>query len=270
MDIINTALYRLTPAQHRYNFISALHKIVGHERMRLLWLPKGTDTTTTTSADRYARTITYDATITARLSALGLGYAVSFNGTSQYGSTPDVDVLSFGDGLNDQAFSILALINITDTAGGRYILAKNATTTGATQQEYMLYVGSTDLAVFLLYDDSAGTAYVGRQKATAVTQSTWILLSATYDGTRNPTGCALYENTTRIDGTSLAAGTYIAMENKTCPVYLGAVVGTAGTAGGFFAGSMAMIALIQGQVQPDDLWGITNLCNWYFNLSLGV
>ncbi len=253
----------------RQFFISQLHVIVGHERMRLLWLPNGSDTTTTTSADRYARTITYDATIAARLSALGMGYAVSFSGSGQYASTPDVDALSFGDGLNDQAFSIFALVNVTNTAAVKQMLSKYDLTTGVTKREWAFFLETAEQGIFTQYDESLA-GRIGRYKNSAVTLGSWVLLSATYDGTRANSSSAVYQNTTKVDDTAYGSGTYAAMENTAGLVYLGASVAAGGTATDVFAGSMAVVGLCSRQLQPDDLWAIVTLCNWYYNLSLAT
>src|SRR3990167_8361400 len=106
--------------QKRDEFIHDFLAIVGD--CRLLWLPRNTETTTSTTVDRNARTITYDATIAARKSPLGSGVAVTFDGTDQEGDTPDTANLSFGDGAADLPFSVLALIKPTEAAAVQTIL----------------------------------------------------------------------------------------------------------------------------------------------------
>src|SRR5688500_10685499 len=99
----------------RAAFIVRLIGILGD--VRLLWLPKAADTTTSITDDPSFRTVTWDATVASRLSSLGRGTSQSFvAASSQYGTTPDTADLSFGDGAADSAFSIIAFANVTDTA----------------------------------------------------------------------------------------------------------------------------------------------------------
>jgi len=256
--------------RERAQFISQFHAICGHERVQLLWLPKGTDTTTSTSEDRGGKVLTWGATIAARLSALGMGYAVSFNGTSQYATTPDVDALSFGDGLNDSPFSVGALCTGPVDAPQRALLSKHEATTGDTKREWVLrYNSTTKYLSFVTADESASGQSVGRFYGTAITASAWRLLTGTCDGTRWITSCAVHENSTRRDDTNTGGGSYVAMENTGSLVYLGAIKGATAITE-YFSGSMALAYVVSRQLQPDDLWALTNLCNWYFNLSLTV
>ena len=107
----------------RAAFLARMSGLLGANQ-RLLYVPNGTDTTTSVESSTVGRTITWDATIAARASALGNGYGQSFNGTTQYGSMPDADDMSFGNGSVDQPVGVLVLANVTDTAASRDFLTK--------------------------------------------------------------------------------------------------------------------------------------------------
>lgn len=248
----------------RAEFISRMSGLLGANQ-RLLYVPNGTDTTTSVESSTVGRTITWDATIAARASALGNGYGQSFNGTTQYGSMPDADDMSFGDGSTDQAFSCLALANVTDTAAGRDILLKWSG--GATLREWAFILTASDTLRLDLFDESTDGA-PNRASDAAITQGSWCLFGATYDGRGGATaadGITLYANGAVIASTATNSGTYTAMENLTIAPAIGAR--NAGTAG-FYAGSLAMVALTQKSPTASEHAQMRSLCRRFFGLPL--
>ncbi len=258
-----TAPVPLTPTEVREQFLGNMLAILGDTR--LLWTPKGSDTTTSLDESLTGRTMTYDATIASRLSALGLGYAVTFNGTSQYASTPDTANLSFGNSTVDQPFSIVALVNVTDTAAARDIITKFA---GATSGEYAFRVAAGDTLVLAVYDDSTDVQPVRTSNA-VITQGSWVLFGATYSaatgGATAANDMTLYQNGVVIASTATNNASYVAMEDTTNVVEIGAAL--AHTAN-FFNGSMALVAVCQNNLDASDHWAIKKLVNDYFGLAL--
>lgn len=250
--------------QKRREFIGNLLDILGD--CRFLWLPNSTDTTTTTDSSLYARTFTYDASIAGKMAVLGSGLSLAFDGTATYASCPDADSLSLGDGLNDSAMSVVALVKPTDTALLRIICAKDNITTGTTLREWQFGISTADLLEWNLFDNSAGVR-IARYYNTALTFATWQLLAGTYDGSRSAAGLKVSRNAVRIDDTDNSSASYVAMENLTSVVYIGAYMSTAAV-DKFFPGSMAFVALTHRQLLPDDEWAIKSLSNAYYGLSL--
>lgn len=248
-------------------FIAKVTTIVGgSDYMRLLWLPRPTDTTTTTSAEKDARVFTHNATIATRMSPLGSGLAITFNGTNNEATVPDADDFSYGDGLNDSPFSIVALVNVTDTAAVRFILGKRADTSGAELREWDFFVDASDRLNMTMHDETAN-ANIRRLGSVAITQGSWQMFTGTYDGTRAPSGIALYANEARIDDTTSTSGSYVAMSNTSTVVRLGSRLGTA-AADVFFSGSMAFVMLVARQLQPDEIYALMAACNSHFDLTL--
>lgn len=256
----------LISAQHTKEFTSKLLAFL--DDCRFLWLPNLADTTTSTDESRHAATITWSESLasfdTARTS-LGSGTAVPFNGTDEEGDTPDNDRLSFGDGLNDEPFSIVALVNLTD-ATSSVILAKFDLTTGSQVREWILSLNSADGPEFLLYDESLN-AQIGRLDTTALTEGSWVLIVATYDGGGSAGGISIYVDAVRVDDTNNSSGAYTSMENTAQEIQLGFQTGASGVVN-FFDGSMALVAVTKKQISPDEVWAIKELCNGYFNLDL--
>lgn len=245
----------------RDDFLADLVKILGD--CRLLWLPKSTDATTSTDESLNGRTITWDATVAARLSALGLGYAQSFSGSGQYGSVADAANLTFSSGGVDQAMSIVALCNVTDTAADRPIISKwNFPTAG----EWLFYVNASDKLQFWALDNSA--VGIGHRESNAVvTMGSWRLFGVSYSGVGGAsvaTGMTLYQDGAVIASTATLIPTYTSMDDTAAVVEIGGTT----THTSVMNGSMALVALVQKNLSAADHWALKRLVNAYFNLSL--
>lgn len=229
---------------------------------RLLWMPRPGDATTALTTETSAgRVVTYDATVAARLSSLGRGYAQTFDGAANYGTTPDTADLSFGNGTTDQAFSIVALANVTDTAASRRLVAKNA----ASNQEWVFGIGGSDLLTLLIGDQSAGVSAF-RLANGAATQGSWRLFGGTYDGTGGATaanGMTLYQDGAVIASVATNDAGYVAMENLAAAVEIGS--DTAHTAN-FMQGSLALVAVCAKALTAADHAAIFAVCRRYFGV----
>lgn len=248
----------------RDQFIAQLLAILGDTR--LLWLPEGTDTTTSTDKSLNENTITWDATVAARLSALGLGYSQSFSGTGQFGAVPDAANLSFGDGSADEPFSVVVLANVTDTAAARGFCGKwNA---AGTQREWFFNIGTGDQLTLNLYDESADVQ-PSRASDGTITQGAVGLFAGVYSaatgGATAANDITLYENGLAVASTASNNASYVAMENGTSPLHVGSRGPSAELP---MNGSMALMALCQKALTASEIWAIKTLCNGYFSLSL--
>lgn len=247
--------------QARREFISALLAITGDTR--LLWLPGYTDTLTTTDASRNARVFTYNESIAAfdiRPSIQGYARVVRFNGTDEEADVPDNDDFSFGDGLTDQAFSVVVLCDPdVNTAAMEFLAKENS----AAAEEWRFGLTAAGDPIFVLTDESA-TATIGRSDATAA-GTDWVLLSATYDGSRVLTGVRIYRNAARVDDTNQTTGTYVAMENTAALVHLASRYSVKAR---FFDGTLGLVILCAKELSLDENWQIKELVNQFFDLSL--
>ena len=152
--------------------------------------------------------------------------SLSFNGTSNLINCGDADNLSFGNGTTDSPFSISAWVNMTDATRFRIV---NKGTVFADNYEYIFQSSGSDFLSFLLFDADKG-ARIGREYTTAITslQGQWIHVACTYDGSRASSGLKIYLNALRVDNNdnNLNADEYIAMENTSNPLEIGASTGT--------------------------------------------
>lgn len=255
-----------TPAgdQARDAFIADVLAITGDTR--LFWLPRSSETTTSTDRSRNARTFTYDATVASRYSQQGSGVAVTFDGTDDEADVPDADSLSFGDSQTDEPLSIVVVFKPTVEATNRVFLCKDDYTTGNTFREWTFQIEGNGYLIGYVFDNSAA-ARLGRSYQVALT-SVWQMAAMTYDGSAASTGIRIYRNAARVDNAADDSGTYTAMENLGETVKLGHNTVAAGSAGDFFDGDMAMVLLVAKQLSADENLQLKGLVNAYFDLTL--
>lgn len=272
--IIRSGLPRggsLAGLQKRREFIAALLGVAPDTRK--LWVPLPSDTTSSTSVDDNARVITWNATIAAQFITLGSGVFVSFDGSTDNGTSPDTANMSFGDGTLDEPFSIYAWINITANASVKTILGRHDLTTGTTNLEWSFHLSALEELVGQVFDDSVGTDIrVGRQFNTPLATSTNMLVVMTYSGAATNASVVLYvfdgTNAGAVDDTDSGNGSYVAMENKAGLTYIGAREAAGGTATNFFNGSMGAIGLVKGVLDANQIQIIRQLGNGYYGLTV--
>lgn len=245
--------------QLRDQYIADVYRLTGD--LKFLWLPKATDTTTTTDESKNAHVITYDATIAAKMVTLGSGKSLTFDGTATEADIPDSNDFSLGDGAVDSAGTWFSLVKMTDATDST-VLAKYDVT--GTLREWRLYFDANDYPTLELYDESADT-WIGREDATAFTEGAWAWVIATYDGTGSNAGIRIYVNKARLDDTDASSGAYVAMENSTALVELGQI--TSGTPE-FFDGSMAVAGMSGKALSEEEVAIMVDLGNSFFDLSI--
>lgn len=240
-------------------FAAQLLAITGDTR--LLWLPGEADTTTSTDQSLNGRTLTHNVSLASRRSRQGLGYKVAFDGSSHFVTTPDAANLSF-NGTTDEAFTVVVLANVTNSAAERVLVSKSPS---AANSEYYLAVDANDKLVLLVRDPSE-SAQCLRTSTPAINQGQFALLAASYDGSGDnaANGMTLYQNGVVLtsSATNNQGGTYADMENGTSPVEIGSR--TAGAASRF-AGDIALVAVCQKNLTASEHWALYQLCLGYFN-----
>lgn len=127
---------------------------------------------------------------------------------------------SFGNGTADSPFSIVAWIYVTTTGVRQTILAKYDT---SDKREWRFEIGGAKQLLLTLYDESADKyAYTLSNDALA---DGWHCVAATYDGRGSSTaanGITLYDDGLAVSSIATNDGSYVAMENLTGKVSIGA------------------------------------------------
>ena len=178
--------------------------------------------------------------------------SLSFDGVNDRLQVGNVNILSFGDGTNDSAFSLSAWIKTSTT--GKGIISKWGSSPSG--YEYLIYVVN-DIVRVALYDNHPSHSR-RRDTTTTVTTGNWIHIGVTYDGRGGNTanqGIKIYINGTEessyTDGT---AGTYVAMHNTSRPVQVGAYNNAAN-----WNGNLEEIALFDYELSSSAITEIYNI-----------
>ncbi len=244
----------------RRRFISDLRQIAG-TGARALYMPSGGEGTTAVDGAVSTRVWTHGTVLGTRISKLGKGFALSFNGTTDYISAPDAADLSFGTGAADTVFSGFVVANVTDTAAARVFFSKS----NAANAEYLFNVSAADLSNIFLQDNSAAVNAL-RASDAAVTQASWTTQGFSYDATGGATaanGITIYQNGTAFASTATNNAAYVAMEDLAAVLEIGSV--TAHTAS-FFAGSIALVLITAANLSAGQHFQLNQLSRRFFGI----
>ncbi len=169
-----------------------------------------------------------------------------FDGVDDYVAVQDSAELSFGDGSNDRPFSISAWIN-ADSTSDKIIAAK----WGGTKNEWFFGFDGTAHLIMAFQDES--TAKDQQRRTTAAQGSlegSWHHVVMTYNGSGGANaadGVKFYiDGVENASSTSLADGSYVAMEDQDNPVQLG------GISGHYFIGHIDELAIYDHVLTADE------------------
>lgn len=256
---------RVLQEEKRNEFIADMLAILGDCRMFLLY--DTGDTTTSTSEDRNARTITHDATIGSNLTGKNWGYTREMDGSADQGDVPDNADFSFGDGANDSPFSVVALVDTDVTNAKGVILSKWSLASAAELREWQCYMDANGDPTLELYDESANAA-IGRRDDTPLVADTFTLLGFTYDGSGANTGVSVFLNAVLADDNDVSTGTYVAMENTATVLQVGYDLDTTPADANLWNGDVGFVALCAKELTVDEMWRIKELVNGFYGLTL--
>lgn len=180
----------------------------------------------------------------------------NLNGSSEYLTIPDDDLLSFGDSTDDSAFSLSAWVYMNDATNFQIINKRNA----SQGQEWYLTLNADDKLIFALYDhenndDPPVTGAIGRRSINALTdyENQWVLITVTYDGSEVSDNMKFYLNSVELTTESADNGnSYTSMENGGGAVY-------AGRYGSIYAnGKMDDIRIYSKELVIDEIRDLVN------------
>jgi len=205
-----------------------------------------------TTADKsvYAdANISGDAPTIAASATSPTSHLWTFNGTSDYLEIPDADIYTYAG----EGFTVGVWANVTNTSD-RVLMAKMDNTTGAEAREWDVSFASGGELQIVIYDESANASlqrYWSTAYALPTAQINFIV--GRYDGSAAIGGLSLWVNGVQVDDASGTAGSFTDMENLATPVRLGALEGTGGTIGKFFAGGISGAFLANYAMTPAQM-----------------
>lgn len=175
-------------------------------------------------------------------------YAVEVNDNAKH---------SFGDGTVDSAFSIVAYIYVTDSATAQVILCKADWTTGAEVREWQFYLDANEILRFGIFDESANAQQIIYTTSSLGTGYHFVVATYSGVGGDNATdGMALYVDDVEQSVSVTDVGTYVAMENSTTKVVIGALYDGTGNLGDFFEDKIDNVAIFNKELSSDEMTAI--------------
>lgn len=257
-------------AMSRQQFINGIYRIIPEANIRFMHVPKAGDGTTSIDLSPNDYTITWDATIAGRLSALGNGVQQSYDGSTNFGTIADAAGLSLGNGVLDTACSFITLANVTDTANERHMLSKLEVAGAPAPREYQFLITTDDKLQLFISNATLGNNSANLKANSAIGQGAYHLFAGTYDGGGGATaanGMVLYQDAVAIAATATNDALYVAMSDTATPLTVGSRL-SSGVINNPFQGSMALELLCQGVLSSVQLVVIKTLCNRYYRLTL--
>ncbi len=195
--------------------INELARIVGPQNIRALFVPDPSDGPISQDRAVPSRAWTHSVLPAyARYARLGKGWMLSFDGSTQFLTTPDLDDLSFGNSLVDTPFSVFTVLNTPSSAANRNVLAKWRDV-ATISREWIFWVDGANKLNLWLADESTATSPLAVSNA-AVNLGVPVSLCATYSGVGGAVaanGMSFFQNGVAFALTPTNAGAYVAMEN---------------------------------------------------------
>lgn len=258
----NTTPGHIADAETKY-FISDILTITGDTRF--LVIPTTTTGTTVADVSKNAHNFTSTADVSGWINHQNRGVAYDLNGSTDLMYQLDHADFSFGTGLADSAFSVFALIYGDVFNADQYIISKqDVEGVGADVLEWHFHL-TNGKPYFMLHDLSV-PALIARYYDTALTAGVWYFLCGTYDGSSAVGGLKIYSNGIRVDDTDSTANIYVAMEDTTAGLSVGALLNTSPAGMAFFNGQMAVAGICAKELSSDEVWSLNNLVRGYFGL----
>ena len=155
--------------------------------------------------------------------------ALSFDGDGDRVDISDDDVFSFGDGSNDNPFTIAAWVKPNDITGTiRAIISKRGF---FGDREWSFYLDADGKPVLWLYDEDVNK-YEQQTADVALADTNWHFILATYDGRGGVgavDGITIYVDALPVASGRTTSGTYVSMVNTGGKVVIGNIIGGVGT-----------------------------------------
>ncbi len=169
---------------------------------------------------RYYRTI-----LNAQGSSFASTNSFTFDGNTDFITMGDPTNLSFGNGTTDSPFSISCWFKLQSVGATKWLVTKRLLTSSSSNKyEYVLFVGSTGIVGFNLYDGASVIRRGRKSSAGIISDNTWYHLVGTYNGvggTNADLGIKIYLNGVQVDNASNNNNAYVAMINSTEPFKVG-------------------------------------------------
>ncbi len=217
--------------------------------------------------------------IAPKISSFTNTKSIELDGISDFVDCGDPSNLSFGNGTTDSPFSISCWFKLQSVGATKWLVTKRLIAASPSNKyEYVLFVGSTGIVGFNLYDGASVIRRGRKSSAGIISDNTWYHLVGTYNGvggTNADLGIKIYLNGVQVDNASSNNNAYVAMINSTEPFKIGqstdgnidevAVFNTE-----LSASNVTSIYNGSGTGKPGDLSSLNPISWWRFEEGTGT
>jgi hypothetical protein len=224
------------------------------------------DGASTTVTDRSPQG--HDATLSANGSTLSPGHAglcpyVDLT-SGAYFEIADHSDFSFGDGSDDDAFSIVALVNLNSTSKTHALFDKWSQTSRSEAREFLFRMGADGKLMFCQFDESAN-AYIGKKTGSlSGDEGNWKCYVGTYSGGGINDSSKIYRDGVDATDSDGSGGSYTAMENLSANIG-SFIVGSSGIRSNFGDYKPGVISVIKEELSAVKVKQISQVLLAYAN-----
>lgn len=184
-----------------------------------------------------------------------VGNAYTFDG-NDYISIANDSSLVFGDGSEDDPFSVSAWVNLA-TAENGFVVGKGRS---VSTLEYLLNVDTErEWAQFRMYDGGGGNTIRRRVAFPSSYSGEWHHVAGTYDGSGSPSGIRVYVDGTEPTTVDTLDQNYTAMSDRGDDVELGAVLRDDDQYGGFLDGLLDEVRIYDRVLSSDEVMELATM-----------
>lgn len=191
----------------------------------------------------------------------GRTWKLNPNGSDNYIAMGDHNDFSFGDGSNDSAVTFFGMIEVVDTAIIQRLIAKRDNTTGSELREWNIYITEVEKLGIGIWDESVNVqCFRNIDVGLSVGKHSFVI---TYDGTGGATAgnnITIYIDGVLVASTATNNANYVAMENLTSPMVIGAHINTSGSYDNHFAGDFGCLGIDANEWTAAKVWRFHQLC----------
>jgi len=160
--------------------------------------------------------------------------------------------LSFGNATTDSPFSISCWFKLESVGATKWLITKRLIANSSSNKyEYLLYVGSSGMVGFNLYDGAFMIRRGRKSSSSIISADTWYNLVGTYSGvggTNASDGIKIYLNGVQVDNANNNNNTYVAMHNSSEPFKIGQLTD----------GNVDEVAVFDSELSASDVTSIYN------------
>ena len=224
-----------------------------NDSLILAWV---TPATTETDLSPNGNDATYQGSMTTDDQiAKGEVWTLDLDGSDDYLSVSDSADFTFDDAGGANGFTVGAWVQVVNAAAAQTIISKWDETTSSELREWRLFLNSSEVLTFAIYDESANVQCF-RYSDAAISVG-WHLIEVVYSGAGGATaanGITFYVDGSAISSTASNDGSYVGMEDTATDVFVGAITGTGGTTSEFMTGDIGVPFMTTDQFSADEIW----------------